>query len=310
MSSSASGGSSDPVGDFTLQNYPTWASGKVREIFDLDDHLLFVATDRVSAFDVILPNLIPDKGRMLTAMSRFWFEQTKHICRNHIIGYSLEGLDLSADERAQLTGRTMQVKKADRIDIECVVRGRLAGSGWEEYRSYGTLAGEPLPTGLQSGDSLPELRFTPATKNDAGHDENISIDAMRERVGANLAALLETTSKALFQHAQTLAARAGFVIADTKFEFGFINGELTLIDEVLTPDSSRYWNVADLEPGSAPQGFDKQIIRDWLLSTGWDREPPAPELPADIIDLARQRYAEVLSRLEATNPTLTEGDHV
>lgn len=299
----------EPLGHIALENYPIWASGKVREIFDLGDRLLFVATDRVSAFDVILPSLIPGKGSLLTAISRYWFGRTSPICRNHVISYELDGVDLTADERKRLAGRTMQVKKAERIDIECVVRGRLAGSGWEEYRSNVSIAGEPLPPGLKAGDALPELRFTPATKNDTGHDENISLGTMREQVGLNLAALLETTSKALFLYAQRTAERAGFLIADTKFEFGFINGELTLIDEVLTPDSSRYWNIADLMPGSAPQGFDKQVIRDWLLKSGWDKSPPAPELPPEIIELARQRYADVLRRLEAIESTATKGDH-
>ena len=309
MSEQAHDFQKEPLEHIELQNYPSWASGKVREIFDLGDRLLFVATDRVSAFDVILPNLIPGKGSLLTAISRYWFDQTARICRNHVISYGLDGIDLTTDERRRLAGRAMQVKKAERIDIECVVRGRLAGSGWEQYRNNGTLAGEPLPAGLEAGDALPELRFTPATKNDTGHDENISLSAMREQVGTNLAALLETTSKALFLYAQRTAERAGFLIADTKFEFGFINGELALIDEVLTPDSSRYWNIADVKPGSAPQGFDKQVIRDWLLRSGWDKSPPAPELPADIIEQARQRYAGVLRRLEANESTATEGDH-
>lgn len=289
-----------PAGEITLRNYPLWRSGKVREIFDLGDRFLFVASDRVSAFDVILPDLISDKGRLLTSISRFWFDRTRHIAPNHVITFDLDGLELEPDERELLAGRSMVVRKAERIDIECVVRGRLAGSGWEEYRRDGTLAGQPLPSGLTAGDQLPELRFTPATKNDKGHDENISISALRSRIGDNLTELLATTSKALFLHAQRVAERAGFVLADTKFEFGFINGELTLIDEVLTPDSSRYWNLADLEPGDSPQGYDKQVIRDWLLSSGWDKEPPAPRLPQEIIDLARQRYAEVLRRLEAT----------
>lgn len=295
------------VGEIALRNYARWRSGKVREIFDLGDRFLFVASDRVSAFDVILPNLIPGKGTLLTGISRFWFEETRHIVPHHVMSFELDGLDLSDDEREQLKGRSMVVRKAERIDIECVVRSRLAGSGLEEYRQHGTLAGEPLPPGLQAGDSLPELRFTPATKNDQGHDENISVDQLRGMLGKNLTELLETTSKALFRHAQGVAERAGFAIADSKFEFGFIDANLTLIDEVLTPDSSRYWKLSDLEPGTSPQGYDKQIIRDWLLSSGWDREPPAPELPDEIVEQARQRYAEVLERLLATRQTNTNG---
>jgi phosphoribosylaminoimidazole-succinocarboxamide synthase len=193
----------------------------------------------------------------------------------------------------------MIVRKAERIDIECVVRARLTGSGWAEYREHQTLAGVPLPAGLRDGDPLPELRFTPATKNDAGHDENISTELLAGRVGDDLARSLEQTSKALFAHAAGIAGRAGFVLADSKFEFGFIDGTLTLIDEALTPDSSRYWNAADIEPGHPPQGYDKQVIRNWLLASGWDREPPAPALPEEIVATARERYAEVLRRLRA-----------
>lgn len=288
-----------PLGDIELASYPKLRSGKVREIFDLGDRLLFVATDRVSAFDVILPNLIPGKGRLLTQVSRFWFDQTNGIVPNHLISTSLDGLELTADERERLEGRAMLVRRAERVDIECVVRARLAGSGWSEYRQHGTLAGEPLPAGLREGDALPELRFTPATKNDAGHDENISTGQLAEMVGEALATELEETSKALFATASEIAGRAGFVLADSKFEYGHIDGRLTLIDEALTPDSSRYWNAADLEPGRPPQGYDKQVIRDWLLASGWDREPPAPDLPDGIVAMARERYAEVLRRLRA-----------
>jgi phosphoribosylaminoimidazole-succinocarboxamide synthase len=291
------------VGDIELARYPKLRSGKVREIFDLGEHLLFVATDRVSAFDVILPNLIPDKGRLLTQISQFWFDQTNGIVPNHLVTCSLDGLDLTSGERERLEGRSMVVRKAERIDVECVVRARLAGSGWAEYREHGTLAGQPLPDGLREGDSLPELRFTPATKNDAAHDENISIDQLASIVGAELAEELEETSKGLFGFAAVIAERAGFVLADSKFEFGHIDGRLTLIDEALTPDSSRYWNVEDIVPGKPPQGYDKQVIRNWLLQSGWDREPPAPVLPDDVVNLARQRYAEVLRRLRAAVET-------
>ncbi len=287
------------VGDIEIAAYPKLRSGKVREIFDLGERLLFVATDRVSAFDVILPNLIPGKGRLLTEVSRFWFEQTASLVPNHLVTCSLDGLDLTAEEREQLDGRSMVVRKADRIDIECVVRARLAGSGWVEYRDHGTLAGEPLPPGLREGDALPELRFTPATKNDAGHDENITLAELAQTVGEGRARELEETSKALFSFASGLAERAGFVLADTKFEFGMIDNRLTLIDEALTPDSSRYWNTADIEPGRPPQGYDKQVIRNWLIESGWDREPPGPDLPDEIVSLARERYAEVLRRLRA-----------
>lgn len=295
------------IGDISLLQYPKLRSGKVREIFDLGDRLLFVATDRVSAFDVILPNLIPGKGQLLTAISRFWFERTRDIVPNHLVTCELNDLALTEDEREQLEGRSMVVRKAERIDIECVIRARLAGSGWVEYQQHGTLAGEPFPAGLREGDALPEPRFTPATKNDAGHDENISISELASTVGERRARELESASKALFTHASRLAKRAGFILADTKFEFGLIEGHLILIDEALTPDSSRYWNLADIEPGRPPQGFDKQVIRNWLLDSGWDREPPAPELPDDIVGLARERYAEVLRRLREADSAESGG---
>lgn len=289
-----------PVGAIELRHLQRWRSGKVREIFDLGERLLFVATDRVSAFDVILPTLIPDKGRLLTGISRFWFEQTATVVPNHVETYELDELELTTTEREMLDGRSMIVRKANRMDIECVVRGHMAGSGWEEYRKRGTLAGERLPSGLSAGDPLPEVRFTPAIKNDAGHDENISIDQLRSLVGVDMAATLEVASRKLFELAQGIASRAGFVIADTKFEFGFIDGQLVLIDEVLTPDSSRYWNATDMAAGAPPQGYDKQVIRDWLIESGWNRQPPAPEIPADIIALARRRYADVLDRLQSS----------
>lgn len=287
------------VGQLTLEKYPLWRSGKVREIFDLGDRFLFVATDRVSAFDVILPTLIPGKGVLLTGISRFWFDRTSGLLPNHLDTCDLDDLELSDTEREILAGRSMIVRKAERIDIECVVRSHLAGTGWEEYRRHGTLAGEPLPEGLQAGDPLPEPKFTPALKNDAGHDENISIDVLRTRIGQALANRLEETSLAIFREAQKIANRAGFVIADTKFEFGTIDGHLALIDEVLTPDSSRYWDARGITPGSPPQGYDKQVIRDWLIASGWDREPPAPKLPEHIVSLARDRYADVLDRLRS-----------
>jgi phosphoribosylaminoimidazole-succinocarboxamide synthase len=285
------------LGNIELERYPRIRSGKVREIFDLGDRLLFVATDRVSAFDVILPDLIRGKGALLTAISAFWFEQTRNIMPNHLIGCDISELDMSEDERKQLDGRSMIVRRAERIDVECVVRARLAGSGWEEYRRAGTLAGQPLPAGLRAGDALPELRFTLASKNDSGHDENISTATLAQQVGAEMAGQLEDASLRLFRHAWNIAEQAGFVLADSKFEFGLIDGTLTLIDEALTPDSSRYWNMADLAPGKPPEGYDKQVIRNWLIESGWDKEPPGPALPAEIIELALGRYEAVLTRL-------------
>ncbi len=277
--------------------YPLFRRGKVRDVFDLGDRLLIVATDRLSAFDVVLPTPIPGKGRILTAISEFWFDQTEGLVPNHRSGDPLDSLDLSEEALSILNGRASIVRKAERIDIECVVRGNIAGSGWKEYAASGTLAGEALPVGLSRGDELPEPRFTPAAKNDTGHDENISVDQLRSIVGREMADALEQRSLELFGFARGLARQAGFVLADTKFEFGMIDGQLALIDEALTPDSSRYWDVASWTPGTEPPSFDKQVIRDWLEDSGWNKEAPGPELPAAIVESARQKYAEVLERL-------------
>lgn len=281
----------------TLTHYPLLRSGKVRDIYDAGDHLLLVATDRLSAFDVILPTPVPGRGKVLTAISAFWFDRTVRICPNHLVSTDIGQLDLTPDEVADLDGRTMIARKAERIDIECVVRGYLAGSGYKEYQASGTLAGEPLPSGLRLGDRLPEPRFTPAIKNDEGHDENISRACLREIEGDDLATQLEETSLAIYAFASSLAAKAGFVLADTKFEFGWIDGALTLIDELLTPDSSRYWDSVALVPGREPPSFDKQIVRDWLERRPWDKQPPAPEIPAEIVNEARERYQAVYNRL-------------
>jgi phosphoribosylaminoimidazole-succinocarboxamide synthase len=280
-----------------LTHYPLLRSGKVRDIYDAGEHLLLVASDRLSAFDVILPTPITGKGAILTAISAFWFHETEPICDNHLVTTDVSGLQLSAAEREALAWRTMIVSKADRIDIECVVRGYLAGSGFKEYQAHGTLAGEPLPPGLQRGDRLPEVRFTPAIKNDAGHDENISRERLRETIGSDLAHRLERVSTLLYTYASEVAARAGLVLADTKFEFGWVDGHVTLIDEALTPDSSRYWDLEAMGRGVEPPSFDKQIIRDWLETQDWDKTAPGPEVPAEIVTLARARYQDVLDRL-------------
>lgn len=279
--------------------YPVFRRGKVRDVFDLGDRLLLVATDRLSAFDVVLPTPIPGKGVLLTAISDVWFDRTADILPNHRTGDSLDGLDVSPELRALLQGRSTIVRKAERIDIECVVRGHLAGSGWKEYQATGTLAGEALPAGLRRGDPLPEPRFTPAVKNDAGHDENISRAQLADVIGGDLAVQLEEFSIDVFECARATAGTAGFILADTKFEFGFIDDELTLIDEALTPDSSRYWDVETWVPGAEPPSFDKQVVRNWLEASGWNKEPPGPELPREIVQTTRERYAEVLRRLTA-----------
>lgn len=280
-----------------LQHYPLLRSGKVRDVYDAGDSLLLVATDRVSAFDVILPTKIPGKGHLLTTIAEYWFELTSHICRNHLVTTDVSKLKLSIDETALLHGRTMVGKKAERIDVECVVRGHLAGSGYKEYVRAGTLAGEVLPKGLQLGDALPEPRFTPAIKNDIGHDENISRQHLASLVGPEVSRSLEEISLKLFEFASKHAGKAGFVLADTKFEYGWIDGCLTLIDEILTPDSSRYWDASKLKPGTEPASFDKQIIRDWLETQTWDKTAPGPEVPQGIVHEARKRYEAVYDRL-------------
>lgn len=280
-----------------MANYPLVRSGKVRDIYDAGDNLLLVATDRLSAFDVILPTAIPGKGELLTSISSYWFERTGYLCPNHIVTTNVETLDVSDEEREYLRGRTVVGRKAERIDIECVVRGYLAGTGYKEYAAEGTLAGEPLPEGLRRADALPEPRFTPAIKNDAGHDENISRERLRDEIGQNLADMLEELSLAIYRFASDHAARAAFVLADTKIEFGFIDDEIAIIDELLTPDSSRYWDAAMFIPGEEPASYDKQIVRDWLETQPWDKTPPGPEIPANIVDMARDRYASVYNRL-------------
>lgn len=282
-----------------LQNYPLIRQGKVRDIYDAGEYLLLVATDRLSAFDVILPTEIPGKGKLLTQLSVFWFEQTKHLLPNHLVSTDVSTLDLSDEESAWLQDRTMIVHKAERMDIECVVRGYLAGSGYKEYVAEGTLAGESLPAGLQRADALPQPRFTPAIKNDDGHDENISRDRLNEILGAELASELERKSLAIYEFASRLASNVGIVLADTKFEFGYIGGKLSLIDEVLTPDSSRYWEASSIEPGTEPASFDKQIVRNWLETLDWDKTAPGPEIPSEITEQTMERYSEVYDRLIA-----------
>jgi phosphoribosylaminoimidazole-succinocarboxamide synthase len=271
--------------------------GKVRDTFDLGDGtLLMVATDRLSAFDVVLPTPIPDKGAILTQMSRWWFDRTDHIVCNHLRPDDPGSLpaEVPWDEWRL---RSMRVARGDRIDIECVVRGYLAGSGWKEYRQQGTLAGEPLPPGLQNSSKLPELRFTPAAKNDEGHDENISRAQLADAVGGDLARQLEDVSLRLFQYASEECARAGLILADTKFEFGWVDGELTLIDEVFTPDSSRFWEGATYREGVDQPSFDKQFVRDYLETLDWDKTPPGPELPPDVVERTRDKYREAARRL-------------
>jgi phosphoribosylaminoimidazole-succinocarboxamide synthase len=286
------------VGEVEIPGVPLFRRGKVRDTFDLGERLLMVSTDRISAFDSILPTLIPDRGRVLTAMSRYWFRTTADLVPNHLLPDDPAALPRGA--LAKLGGRAMFVAKAQRIDVECVVRGRLAGSGWQEYEATGKLASEPVPRGLAFGAELPELRFTPATKSDHGHDQNISRGRLVQLVGSELAQRLEEFSLRIFRLAQVHCREAGFTLVDSKFEFGFIDGSLTLIDELLTPDSSRLWDLKQA-PGQAPHGFDKQLVRDYLLSTGWNRNPPAPALPEQLVQETRNRYLEASRRITGSD---------
>ena len=267
------------------------ASGKVREMYAVEDDLVMVASDRISAYDVVLPTPIPDKGKVLTQMSVFWFEATGHICPNHYI---------SEEVPDEVAGRALRVKRLEMYPVECVARGYLSGSGWREYRETGAVCGIELPRGLQESDRLPEPIFTPATKAELGeHDENIDFERAVELIGDR--ALMEELRRAtleIYEHAATHAAARGIIIADTKFEFGASPGaEVVLADEVLTPDSSRFWPADDYEPGRSQASFDKQYVRDWLDQAGWDHSPPGPELPDDVVAATRAKYVDAYERI-------------
>jgi phosphoribosylaminoimidazole-succinocarboxamide synthase len=271
--------------------------GKVRETYAIDDdHLLLVATDRISAFDVVFDQPIPDKGRLLTQISAFWFELLADLGPSHFVSADPEALPEAA-RTSELAGRTTLARRADRIDAECIVRGYLAGSGWAEYQKTGRVVGHQLPPGLREADRLPEPIFTPSTKAEAGHDENITREQLASMVGADLARELEERSLALYQAGAAHAEEVGLILADTKFEFGFIDGKVAVIDELLTPDSSRFWDASVYEPGASPPSFDKQYVRDFVASSGWNKEPPAPTLPADVIAGTRDRYARAYELL-------------
>ncbi len=283
----------------TIDGLPAPRRGKVRDIYETDDYLLIVATDRVSAFDVVLPDGIPGKGQVLTQVSGFWFGQLADLIPHHLI--SLEVADFPAacqPYRDQLAGRTMLVEKAEPLPVECIVRGYLAGSGWKEYGQTQSVCNIRLPAGLRESEELPEPIFTPSTKAPEGeHDENIAFDAVERLIGTSLAEQVRDISLALYRRALALAKTKGFLLADTKFEFGLKDDQLLLIDEVFTPDSSRFWRADIYQPGTAQDSYDKQIIRDYLLSINWDKKPPAPHLPAEIIERAAARYQEISARL-------------
>jgi len=286
-----------------IPGVPLLARGKVRDIYELGDQLLIVATDRISAFDVVMPNGIPDKGRVLTAMSFFWFDLTKDLVENHLITADVSAYPASLlPYSEQLAGRSMLVKRATLVPIECVVRGYLAGSGWKEYREKGTVCGIPLPAGLRESDRLPQPIFTPATKAESGHDINIPPTRAMEIAGEDTYRRLESISLAVYQRAADYARERGIIIADTKFEFGRCGGRLILVDEVLTPDSSRFWPLDDYQPGRSQKSFDKQPLRDYLDALDWNKQPPAPELPAEVVEGTRERYLEALDRLTDSPP--------
>ena len=282
--------------------------GKVRDTYQLtDDVLLMIATDRISAFDVVLPSGIPNKGAILNRMSAFWFAETGHIVPNHLIALAdspeaevyagnpvVAHPSYAEDDVAR---QAMVVKKADRIDIECIVRGYITGSAWGEYRRQGTVSGKPMPAGMVEGDRFPEPLFTPTTKAETGHDENMTDQEVVDMVGAEMAQKLADTSIAVYLHAHDFARDRGIVLADTKMEFGTLNGELILIDELLTPDSSRFWDAAGYAPGKSQPNYDKQFVRDWLTAQGWNQEPPAPALPEDVVERTSQRYLAAYQQL-------------
>ena len=283
--------------------------GKVRDTYAInDDLLLMVATDRISAFDVVLPTGIPEKGKVLNRISSFWFSQTDNLIPNHLVtladsgeaaSYLSQNPDLAAVS-PELASQAMIVKRAERIDIECIVRGYITGSAWAEYRRQGTVSGKPMPEGLVEGMEFPEPLFTPTTKAEEGHDQNMSDQEVEDMVGAEMAQRLAEASKTVYKFAHDYAREHGIILADTKMEFGLLDGELILIDELLTPDSSRFWDIDGYAPGKSQPNFDKQFVRDWLVEQGWNQEPPAPDLPEDVVARTTDRYKEAFRRLTGT----------
>ncbi|HEY8420782.1 MAG TPA: phosphoribosylaminoimidazolesuccinocarboxamide synthase [Thermoclostridium sp.] len=278
---------------------PLFAKGKVRDVYDVDENLLLmVVTDRISAFDVVFNEPIPDKGRVLNKISEFWFDFTKNIIGNHVVTTDVSKYPKGLDRfREELDGRSMLVKKVKMENVECIVRGYLEGSGLKEYKATGAICGIKLPEGLKQADKLPEPIFTPSTKSKEGHDENITFDELVSMIGMERAKKLKEKSLAIYTAAAEYAESKGIIIADTKFEFGYLDGELVVADEMLTPDSSRFWPLDDYEPGRAQKSFDKQFLREYLESIGWDKNPPAPALPSEIIEKTRAKYIEAYERI-------------
>jgi phosphoribosylaminoimidazole-succinocarboxamide synthase len=281
-----------------LPNIRKIKSGKVREIFDLGDAFLFVASDRISAFDCVMPNGIPRKGEVLTQLSHFWFDQTENLVGNHRLAKSGDPLPEKLRPYASQIGRrSMIVKKAEPLAIECVVRGYLAGSGWKEYKKSQTVCGIPLPSGLQESSELPQPIFTPSTKAETGHDENINFETAARTVGKEIAEQVRDLSLKIYTSAREYARARGIIIADTKFEFGIFEGKIILIDEVLTPDSSRFWPADEYQPGRGQPSYDKQFVRDYLETLDWDKTPPAPPLPDDVVAKTKAKYLEAYKRV-------------
>jgi phosphoribosylaminoimidazole-succinocarboxamide synthase len=290
--------SHEPLLNLDLPGIKKLKSGKVREIFDLGEAFLLVATDRISAFDCIMPNGIPRKGEVLTQLSHFWFERFEKLIPNHLLAKASDPLPPALKPfAAQVARRSMIVKKAAPLPIECVVRGYLAGSGWKEYRQSQTVCGIKLPTGLQESSELPEPIFTPATKAESGHDENISFAEAAKLAGANIAEQARAASLKIYSEARAYARQRGIIIADTKFEFGIFNGQLILIDEVLTPDSSRFWPADQYAPGRGQPSFDKQFVRDYLETLDWNKTPPAPALPPEVVARTQAKYFEAFEKI-------------
>jgi len=288
-----------PVSETDFQNLNLIKRGKVRDIYDLGENLLMVATDRISAFDVVMPDPVPDKGIILTQISLYWFEIMKPIIENHVISADVNDYPAVCRPYAEtLRGRSMLVKKTEPLSIECVVRGYISGSGWKSYQETGSVCGIQLPEGLRESDKLPEPIFTPSTKEELGaHDINIDFAEAEKRIGKELASKVRDLSLAIYKKGSEMAAEKKIIIADTKFEFGLLGDKLILIDEVLTPDSSRFWPKDTYQPGGSQQSFDKQYVRDHLLSVKWNKQPPAPSLPEDIIRNTRKKYLEALTQL-------------
>ncbi|MEC7108251.1 MAG: phosphoribosylaminoimidazolesuccinocarboxamide synthase [Verrucomicrobiota bacterium] len=290
------------ITEINIPGLKKFKSGKVREVYDLGDQYLFIASDRISAFDVVMPDGIPNKGQVLNMISKFWFDRTNDLVKNHMISTNINDFpDELTPYKEMLKGRSMLVKKAELLPVECIVRGYLIGSGWKEYKQSQTIGGMPLRAGYEMAGKLDEPIFTPSTKADEGHDENISIDEMNGIVGLELGNKLEQISIELYKTAADFALTKGIIIADTKFEFGMINNELILIDEVLTPDSSRFWPENTYQPGSSPMSFDKQFVRDYLETLDWDKTPPGPNLPSEILLKSRDKYLEAYKLLTGSD---------